>query len=243
VTEVSIAVAFAAGALSFLSPCVLALVPVYLAFLGTAAVDDDAGANPDASGAALAPAGAAVLPQALLFVAGFSLVFIVIGTSIGIVGQPLFSIPAVRQVAGIVVIGLGLLTTGLFGPVLDRFRMGLDPATRPAARSLRAVSLGAFVAIGWTPCIGPVLGAILTMGASSGSAPVVALLLTAYSAGLAVPFLAAAVALPRLKPLLDFLRRHHREVQIVTGLLIVAIGVLIYFNAFATLARLFTFAL
>jgi cytochrome c-type biogenesis protein len=241
VTEVSIAVAFAAGALSFLSPCVLALVPVYLAFLGTAAIEDDA--NPNASGAAVAPAGTAVLPQALLFVAGFSLVFIVIGTSIGIVGQSLFSIPAARQVAGIVVIGLGLLTTGLFGPVLDRFRIGLDPATRPTARSLRAVSLGAFVAIGWTPCIGPVLGAILTMGASSGSAPVVALLLTAYSAGLAVPFLAAAVALPHLKPLLDFLRRHHREVQIVTGLLIVAIGVLIYFNAFARLATLFTFAL
>jgi cytochrome c-type biogenesis protein len=243
VTEVSIAVAFAAGALSFLSPCVLALVPVYLAFLGTAAVEDDAQATLTASGAAAAAAGAAVLPQALLFVAGFSIVFIVVGTSIGIIGQPLFSVPAVRQVAGIVVIGLGLLTTGLFGPVLDRFRIGLDPAARPTARSLRAVSLGAFVAVGWTPCIGPVLGAILTMGASSGSAPVVALLLTAYSIGLAVPFLAAAVALPHLRPLLDFLRRHHREVQVVTGLLIVAIGVLIYLNAFARLATLFTFAL
>jgi cytochrome c-type biogenesis protein len=243
VTEVSIAVAFAAGALSFLSPCVLALVPVYLAFLGTAAVENDAQATPTASGAAAAAAGAAVLPQALLFVAGFSIVFIVVGTSIGIIGQPLFSVPAVRQVAGIVVIGLGLLTTGLFGPVLDRFRIGLDPAARPTARSLRAVSLGAFVAVGWTPCIGPVLGAILTMGASSGSAPVVALLLTAYSIGLAVPFLAAAVALPHLRPLLDFLRRHHREVQLVTGLLIVAIGVLIYLNAFARLATLFTFAL
>ena len=242
-TEVSIAVAFAAGALSFLSPCVLALVPVYLAFLGTAAVDDiGTEPMPDGSGAAQATA-AAVLPQAMLFVAGFSIVFIVIGTSIGAIGQPLFSIPAVRQVAGLVVIALGILTTGIFGPVLDRVRIGIDPSSRPAARSLRAVSLGAFVAIGWTPCIGPVLGAILTMGASSGSAPVVALLLTAYSLGLAVPFLAAAVALPRLRPLLDFLRRHHREVQVGTGLLIVAIGILIFFNAFARLATLFTFAL
>jgi cytochrome c-type biogenesis protein len=245
VTEVSIAVAFAAGALSFLSPCVLALVPVYLAFLGTAAVDDTVIGTPapGASGAARQTAGAAVLPQALLFVAGFSIVFIVVGTSIGIIGQPLFRIPAVRQVAGLVVIALGILTTGVFGPVLDRFRIGIDPGARPAARSLRAVSLGAFVAIGWTPCIGPVLGAILTMGASSGSAPVVALLLTAYSLGLAVPFLAAAMALPHMKPLLDFLRRHHRAVQLVTGLLIVVIGVLIYFNAFARLATLFTFAL
>ena len=244
-TEVSIAVAFAAGALSFLSPCVLALVPVYLAFLGTAAVDDAevAASAPAGSGAAAQAARTAVLPQALLFVAGFSIVFIVVGTSIGIIGQPLFRIPAARQVAGLVVIALGILTTGVFGPVLDRFRIGLDPAARPTARSLRAVTLGAFVAIGWTPCIGPVLGAILTMGASSGSAPAVALLLTAYSLGLAVPFLAAAVALPHLKPLLDFLRRHHREVQVVTGLLIVVIGVLIYFNAFARLASMFTFAL
>jgi cytochrome c-type biogenesis protein len=245
VTEVSIAVAFVAGALSFLSPCVLALVPVYLAFLGTAAVEDVAPVGPAADGSATVPhpAGAAVLPQAMLFVAGFSVVFIVIGTLIGIIGQPLFSIPTVRQVAGLVVIALGILTTGIFGPVLDRFRIGIDPGARPAARSLRAVSLGAFVAVGWTPCIGPVLGAILTMGASSGSAPAVALLLSAYSLGLAVPFLAAAVALPHLRPLLTFLRRHHREVQVVTGLLIVAIGVLIYLNAFARLATLFTFVL
>jgi cytochrome c-type biogenesis protein len=238
VTEVSIAVAFAAGALSFLSPCVLALVPVYLAFLGTAAT---VGAQGGAAVVESRPT--AVLPQALLFVAGFSVVFVVVGTSIGLLGQPLFAIPAVRQVAGLVVIGLGIVTTGAFGPVLDRFRIGLDPAALPAARSLRAVSLGAFVAVGWTPCIGPVLGAILTMGASTGSAPVVALLLTAYSLGLAVPFLAAAMALPRLRPLLDFLRRHHDAVRVVTGLLIVGIGVLIFLNAFARLATLFTFAL
>lgn len=236
-TEVSIAVAFAAGALSFLSPCVLALVPVYLAFLGTAATTDGGSAP------AVTATRAEVLPQALLFVVGFSIVFIVVGTSIGLVGQPLFAIPATRQVAGIVVIGLGILTTGVFGPVLDRFRIGLDASAVPTARSLRAVSLGAFVAVGWTPCIGPVLGAILTMGASSGSAPVVALLLTAYSIGLAVPFLATAVALPRLRPLLDFLRRHYDAVRVVTGLLIVGIGILIFLNAFARLATLFTFAL
>lgn len=236
-TEVSIAVAFAAGALSFLSPCVLALVPVYLAFLGTAATD-----APAADGTAAAPRGE-VLPQAILFVAGFSVVFIVVGTAIGIIGRPLFAIPAARQAAGVVVIALGLLTTGVFGPVLDRLRIGLDPSLLPTARSVRALGLGAFVAVGWTPCIGPVLGAILTMGASSGSAPVVALLLTAYSLGLAVPFLLAALALPRLRPLLELLRRNGDRVRLVTGLLIVVIGVLIFLNAFARLATLFTFAL
>jgi cytochrome c-type biogenesis protein len=235
VTDVSIALAVAAGALSFLSPCVLALVPVYLAFLGGAAAEDDA------SGALTVRA--AVLPQAALFVAGFSIVFVVLGTSLGLVGAPLFRIPEARQVAGIAVVALGVLTTGVFGPILDRFSVGLDPAWLPTARSSRAVALGALVAVGWTPCIGPVLGAIFTMGASSGSAPVVALLLVAYSIGLAIPFLAAAVALPRMRPLIAWLRRHHRLVQAVSGVLIVGIGILIFFNAFARLATLFTFAL
>jgi cytochrome c-type biogenesis protein len=235
-TEVSIGLAFVAGLISFVSPCVLALLPVYLAFLGDASVADGRG------GAALV-SRTAVLPQALLFVGGFTAVFVVVGTSIGILGGPLFRTPEIRQLAGIVVIVLGILTTGLFGPVLDRFRIGLDASSLPAARSIRSLALGAFVGVGWFPCIGPVLGAIFTMGMSSGSAPAVFVLLLAYSAGLAVPFLAAALALPRLRPLLDWLRRHHRSVQVVAGAFIVAIGVMIFFNTFARLAGLFTFVL
>lgn len=235
-TDVSLAVAFAAGVLSFISPCVLALLPVYLAFLGNAA------AGIGATGVATA-GRATILPQALLFVGGFSVVFIVLGTSIGLVGAPLFRIPEARQVAGIAVIVVGVLTTGVFGPVMDRFRIGVDASALPAGRGARAATLGGLVAVGWTPCIGPVLGAIFTMGASSGSAPVVALLLAAYSLGLAVPFLAAALAFPRMRPLVELLRRHHAAVRVVTGLLVVGIGVLIYLNAFAQLATLFTFAL
>ena len=234
-TEVSLAVAFLAGLLSFVSPCVLALLPVYLAFLGNAAVADGSGT--------VAATRAQVLPQALLFVAGFSVLFIVLGTAIGLLGGPLFRIPEARMAVGVLVIVIGVLTTGVFGPVFDRLQVGVSPEWLPAARSLRALALGGLVAIGWTPCIGPVLGAIFTMGASSGSAAVVAVLLTAYSIGLAVPFLVAAFAFPALRPLITFLRRHHRAVQVVTGLLIVAIGVLIYLNAFATLAGLFTWAL
>jgi cytochrome c-type biogenesis protein len=106
---------------------------------------------------------------------------------------------------------------------------------------MRALALGALVAIGWSPCIGPVLGAILTMGASTQEAGVAALLLLAYSAGLAVPFLAAAVALPRLKPVLDLLRRHHRSVAAISGIFIILIGILVLTNAFARLAGMFTF--
>lgn len=230
------ALAFAAGLLSFVSPCVLALLPVYLAFLGDAAATD-------ATGGTVAVRRTAIVPQALLFIGGFTAVFVVLGTSIGVLGGPLFRIPEIRQAAGIAVIALGVLTTGVFGPVLDRFSVGLDPTRLPAARSARSLALGAFVAVGWTPCIGPVLGAIFTMGASVGSAPVVFLLLLAYSAGLAVPFLAVALALPRLRPVLDALRRHHRLVSVVAGLFIVAIGIMIFLNTFARLATLFTFAL
>lgn len=223
--QVSLALAFIAGLLSFVSPCVLALVPVYLAFLGESAAGRGR-----------------VLPQALLFVAGFSIVFVALGTSVGLLGSALFRIDGARQTAGVVVIGIGLLTTGLFGPVLDRFiRIGVRSDFLPVARSARAVALGALVAIGWTPCIGPVLGAILTMGASSQDAWVAAVLMVAYSAGLAVPFVAAAIALPRLRPLIDLLRHHARWVQLISGLFIMAVGVLILTNAFARMAGLFTF--
>ena len=233
--SVSLALAFAAGLVSFASPCVLALVPVYLAFLG-----ETAGASGTAATTTLR---SPVLGQALLFVAGFTAVFVLFGTSVGLLGSALFRVDAVRQVAGVAVIVLGILTTGVFGSIFDRFGAGVDAGILPAGRSARSLALGALVAVGWTPCIGPVLGVILTMGFSSQSAGIAAILLLAYSIGLAVPFLAAAVALPRVRPLFEGLRRHHRAVEIVSGLFIIGIGVLILTNAFARMASLFTFIL
>ena len=236
-TDVSLALAFAAGLLSFVSPCVLALVPVYLAFLGETA-SEVVGSG---TVAVPAPWRGPVLGQALLFVAGFGAVFVLLGTSVGLLGLVLFRIDAVRQAAGVLVIGIGLVTTGVFGPLLDRVRVGVPADLLPAGRSARALSLGALVAVGWTPCIGPVLGAILTMGASAQDAWVAGLLLVAYTAGLAVPFLAAAFALPRIRGLLDALRRHHRVVQVASGLFIMAMGVLIFTNAFFRMSSLFQF--
>lgn len=234
-SDVSLALAFAAGFISFLSPCVLALLPVYLAFLGEAA-----GATPASLSGPASALRQPVIGQAVLFVLGFTFVFIVLGTSAGLLGAVLFSVDIVRQIAGMLVIALGVVTTGVFGPVLDRMQIGFQPFALPAARPARSLVLGSLVAIGWTPCIGPVLGLILTMGASTQDAWIAALLLVAYSAGLAVPFLAAAVALPRLRPLLDLLRRHHRSVQILSGLFIVAIGIMIYLDLFARIAGFFT---
>jgi cytochrome c-type biogenesis protein len=250
VDNVSIALAFAAGLISFASPCVLALVPVYLAFLG-----ETAGAAASAGGALAVSTTVAQVPtagkvtrpvigQALLFVIGFSAVFVLLGTPVGLLGTALFTFDIVRRMAGVAVIGLGLLTTGVFGPVLQRWAPPLPgPEVLPPGRVARAVALGALVAIGWTPCIGPVLGTILNVSASTQNPLVAVLLLVGYSAGLAVPFLAAAIALPHVRPVLDALRRHHRLVEVVAGAFIMAMGVLIFSNAFARMSSLFTFFL
>ncbi len=235
--EVNLVLAFVAGLLSFVTPCVLALVPVYLAFLGASAAPPTGTAPPTETSRPMRPP----LAPALLFVLGFSLLFVVLGTSVGILGAALFRSNEARVVAGAIVVGIGLLSTGAFGTVLDRWRLSVPTDLLPASRNARALGLGALVAIGWSPCIGPVLGAILTMGASTRDAGAAALLLAVYAAGLAVPFVAAALALPRIRPLLGWLRRHHRAVQAASGAFIVVIGILIITNAFSVLANLFTF--
>ena len=240
--QISLALAFIAGVVSFISPCVLALVPVYLAYLGETASSAALATTPGGTTLSIVSRGP-IVAQAALFVTAFGVVFTLLGISVGLLGGALFALPAGRQVAGAAVILLGLLMTGLFGPVLDRFQIGLRPERLPASRSVRSLALGGLFALGWSPCIGPVLGAILTMGASSQSAPVAGLLLVAYSAGLAVPFLLAAAALPRMSPVMAALRRWHRQVEIAAGLFIVAMGVLIFTNAFARMASLFTFIL
>ena len=240
--QISLALAFIAGVVSFISPCVLALVPVYLAYLGETASSATLAASPG-GGAVASVSRGPIIGQAALFVSAFGVVFTLLGISVGVLGGALFALPAARQLAGAAVIVLGLLMTGVFGPVLDRFQFGLRPERLPARRSVRSLALGGLFALGWSPCIGPVLGAILTMGASSQSAPVAALLLVAYSAGLALPFLLAAAALPRMTAVIAALRRWHRQVEIAAGLFIVAMGVLIFTNAFARMASLFTFIL
>jgi cytochrome c-type biogenesis protein len=229
--ELSLALAFVAGAASFVTPCVLALVPIYLAVLADAAVGTRS-----------------TTAQAGLFALGFSLVFVVLGISVGLIGVVLFREPLVRQVAGVLVIGLGLLMTGVFGPVLDRLPNPVAAVAGPGGVSEMHASpggapwtlaLGALVAIGWTPCIGPVLGAILALGASTQDVVAATLLLVAYAAGLAFPFLVVAIFLPRAKPVLGWLRARERPIRVVSGIAVIGIGVLIVLDAFTALAALF----
>ncbi len=239
--QLTLALAFAAGVVSFVSPCVLALMPVYLAFLSEAAASSAVAVAPDGSAAVSLPASQrAVIAQAVLFVVGFSLVFILLGIGAGILGGGgVFALPGLREVAGIAVIVLGLATMLARGPFATRGGLAIDVNRLPAGRLARSTALGALVAIGWTPCIGAVLGAILTLAGSTAQVGTATLLLVAYSAGLAVPFLLAAVALPRLRPFVTFLRRHHRAVELIAGAFIVIIGVMILTNTFARLASFF----
>ena len=234
--QLTIALALAAGLVSFVSPCVLALVPVYLAFLSETA----SAAAAIGGGGVAQPATRPVLAQALLFVAGFSVVFVLLGISAGLIGARLFAVPGVRESAGVLVIGLGLATMASWGPLAGAPTLAVDTQRLPVGRSVRSLALGALVGVGWTPCIGAVLGSILMLAGSAPQVGSAALLLSAYSIGLAIPFLAAAVALPRLRPLLLFLRQHHRAVELVAGAFIVLVGILILTNTFARMAGWFT---
>ena len=240
--EVSLGLAFVAGLISFISPCVLALVPVYLAYLGETAAG--VVAVPAAGVAQLSIAGIGSQPllrQALLFTLSFAAIFVLLGISAGLLGAGLLRvIPFAREATGLAVVALGVLMTGVFGPVLSRLNFGPRLEGLPSGRSARSATLGALFALGWSPCIGPVLGAILTMGASSQDVGVAALLLAFYGLGLAVPFLIAAAALPQLRPAIVAVRRWHRPVEVVAGLFVAGMGVLIYMNAFARMAGLFT---
>ncbi len=235
-SQLTLALAIVAGMVSFVSPCVLALVPVYLAFLSEAAAIPAAAGHGATGHAATRP----VLAQAVLFVLGFSTIFILLGVSAGLLGARLFSVPGVREAAGVIIIALGAATIAAWGPLAGTRMPSVNARSLPVGRSVRSVALGALVGIGWTPCIGAVLGSILMLAGSAQQVGPAALLLAAYSLGLAIPFLAAAVALPRLRPLLTLLRRHHRAVEVTSGAFIVIVGLMILTNTFTVLASLFT---
>jgi cytochrome c-type biogenesis protein len=218
ISNIGIAAAFAAGIISFLSPCVLPLVPGYVSYV--------AGRAPLA-----APIGGTVarrLPAiglSLCFVLGFSSVFITLGASASALGQMLISYRyELNIVGGAIVILFGLFLTGLIRPSLmvreARFHTHL-----PGGRAVSAYVLGLAFAFGWTPCIGPILGAILTVGASTATVADSVALLAIYSLGLGVPFLLAALFTDGLTRRLKAMRRTGWMLQYVAGGIMVVMGV------------------
>jgi len=265
-TDFTILVALAAGVISFLSPCVLPLVPAYLGQLTAIAVAGSVDGAP--------PSRWLAMRHALAFVAGFGSVF----TSLGIAGTfaagPLVDfLPGLRTVGGVVLIVFGLDLAGLLRvPGLQRTWRPLDAGAagslamatgstafgaggaRPSFGDrlgghvvstrggwLASFGLGAIFAVGWTPCIGIILGGILTMAVTSGKELPGALLLVAYTVGLGLPFLLIAAVYDRAPRLLAPLVRHGRTVSLIGGLLVVFIGVAMLFDWLALFPRFFNF--
>lgn len=219
--EVSYIGAVTAGLLSFLSPCVLPLVPPYLCFLGGVSLDQLTG-----EGDAPAGVGKRVFISALVFVLGFSTVFVGLGATSSVVGQFLAEyLDILAKVAGVMIALLGLHFLGVFRFALLMREARFHVESRPAGL-VGAYVIGLAFAFGWTPCVGPVLAAILFVAASEDSILFGASLLGAYAAGLGIPFLAAALA---ARPFTNFMQRfrgHIRKVEIALGVLLIITGIL-----------------
>ena len=217
----SLALAFVAGLVSFVSPCVLPLLPVYLSFISGVGVED------------LGRERGRLLWTSLLFVAGFTVVFVLMGAGAGGVGRLLIRYRQELTVAAGAFVALsGLVLAGVLP--LPKPVMRVTPRHAGAAGALFT---GAALAIGWTPCVGYVLGAILSMAASSRSAVDGSVLLLVYSAGLGVPFVLAALAFDWVSRRLSVIKRHYRAVQVGPGLLLVVFGALMMLGVLEQLGR------
>jgi len=220
-------VALVAGLLSFLSPCVLPIVPPYLACMSGTTIAD--------LRAAEAGRNKAIVP-ALFFVLGLSTIFLILGFAASVAGAALLPYQSyLNALAGILVMVFGLHFLHILRiPFLDReARM---EAGDHGGSAFGAYLLGLAFAFGWTPCIGPQLGAILSLAASEGSVPRGTALLAVYAAGLGIPFLIVAAFLPRMGGFLDWMKRHMDVIERIMGLLLWTIGLMMLTGGFSAFA-------
>ena len=225
---VGVLVAFSAGLFSFLSPCVLPLFPSYVSFITGMSVSD---LTADLSGAARRR----VMLHALAFVLGFSLVFVALGASFSAAGQFLLDYRnLIRRVGGALIVLFGLYIAGVFKLAAMGRTMQFQIREKPAGY-LGSLVVGITFAIGWTPCVGPILGAILSLAGTSETVQRGIGLLIAYSAGLGVPFLVSAVALGAF---LKFFKRYRPLIPVMeraAGVILVVVGVLVFTNYYVVL--------
>jgi cytochrome c-type biogenesis protein len=219
-------IAFAAGTLSFLSPCVLPIVPPYLAYMGGISVDEMRGR---------AVARARVMLPAMFFVLGLSTVFLFLGFAASAFGAFFLAHAGwFNTVAGLVVMGFGLHFLGILRiPFLER-EMRMEAGERGGS-AFGAYLLGLAFAFGWTPCIGPKLGAILSLAASEADVARGTTLLGVYALGLGLPFLAVAAFFPRMQGLMAFMKRNMAQIERLMGLLLWTVGLLMLTGGFAAM--------
>lgn len=237
------ALAFAAGLLSFVSPCVLPLIPGYLSYISGVTLDDMQGTG-SAGAAAVAASRRRVVIASLFFILGFSVVFVALGAAASAIGQYIMApgtgrLRLLTKVAGAVVIVFGLHTMGVLriGWLYSEKRVQVEKKPRGV---FGAFLVGLAFAFGWTPCIGPILAGILAIAGSQDTVGQGIKLLAVYSLGLGVPFLLTALAINHFFTAFARIRRHYHAIEVVSGLLLVAIGVLIFTDQFTIIARWLT---
>jgi len=217
ITLFTIAISFAAGILSFLSPCVLPLVPGYISLISGVSIDRlKEGAS----------SRRAVILNSLAFNAGLSVIFLVLGTTAGLVGSAITSNPWIRIIGGIVIIAFGLQLIGLLKitALYKDTRFFSDEKPRGM---LGSAALGIAFAAGWTPCIGPILGGIIGLAATSGGWRSGLVLSAFYSAGLAVPFLLTGLGINQFLGFYSNFRKHLHKVEVVSGIVLILVGLLV----------------
>ena len=220
-TEVNVFVAFAAGVFSFLSPCVLPLIPSYLSFVSGVSIEEMRGAQ------AAARIRSRVVLNSLAFILGFSLVFISLGASASFLGGLFLGYRnIIRLAGGLFVLLVGLYLVGLFKiPALERY-LQFNLKDKPAGY-LGSVLVGITFAVAWTPCVGPVLGAVLALAGASAEVGRGIFLLSSYAAGLAVPFFLSALAVNSFLTFSRRFRRYIHAVHVMGGVLLIIVGVLL----------------
>ena len=214
--SITFPVALAAGILSFLSPCILPLVPVYIANIAGSSVLTDS-----------PPGRGYILLHTVSFIAGFSLVFIALGVAMALVGG-MIPIPTrlLQNIAGVVLIIFGLFLIAANKLPWLNYEKRLSPNQARGTGYLRSLSVGALFTLGWTPCVGPVVGGILTLAINSRAVWQGAYLMLAYSLGLGIPFIVVALALGAVSRYLKWLSRHSLVTTIVSAALLITIGIL-----------------
>jgi len=227
--NITLGLAFLAGLASFLSPCVFSLVPAYVGYLGGRA----AGGEVSEGGNRWA-----TFSHGLAFVLGFSLVFVILGVATSAFGSILYDLRFIlAKVGGVVVIIFGLHMIGVYRIPFLEYDTRVQKLPDPKWGYLSSALLGVFFSAGWSPCVGPVLGAILTLALNGGSVSQGASLLSAYSAGLAIPFLAAALGVGWVSTTLRKYGKVMRYVEIGMGVLLVVIGIMLFAGTFERLAQ------
>lgn len=231
-SQVSFGVAFIAGLASFLSPCVLPLVPIFLAQMVGQSVYQSETSTVKRMVTFL---------HSLMFVAGFTLAFIALGATASTLGSFLHANQfLLREIGGIVLVIIGLHMTGILKlPFLYWQKHFEFRPTRPSYPA--SLLIGLIFAIGWTPCVGLILGPILGLAANAATLRQGVLLLLIYSLGLGIPFLLLGLGMDRFSNLLKRLKPHLGKIEIATGIIMIAMGILIYFNLLITLNRFFVF--